>query len=219
MTQSTFKFLRDLRRNNNREWFHSRQEQYQAARLEVVELVTAVHALLVKEDADLSIVDPTRALFRINRDIRFSANKSPYKTNFGAFLSAGGKTGPQAGYYLHFEPGSSILAGGCWMPEPEALSRIRQEIDYNLEEFQSILKAPAFRKHFGELDREGELTRPPRGYTTDNPALYWLRLKSFTASCILEDAELMAPRAEVRLAKKFSAMVPLVLFLNRALAS
>lgn len=219
MTESTLRFLRDLKRNNNREWFHGHQERYQAARTEVIELVSAVHELLVKEDADLSVVDPSRSLFRINRDIRFSANKLPYKTNFGAFLSAGGKTGPHAGYYLHFEPGASMLAGGCWMPEADVLGRIRQEIDYNLEEFNSILKTPAFRKYFGELNREGELSRPPRGYTADNPALKWLRLKSFTVSSMLDDAEVVSTRSAAQMVKKFSAMAPMIRFLNRAVAS
>lgn len=218
MEQESFKFLRGLRRNNNREWFQAHDQEYRSAKADFLELVTRIAGHLSKHDLEMAQVDPTRSMFRINRDIRFSRDKSPYKTHFGAFLSIGGKKGPQAGYYIHAEPGGGLLAGGCWMPESEHLSKIRQEIDYNVKEWQDLLKARDFRKVFGSLDMESQLIRPPKGYAVDNPALEWLKLKSFTASVGIEDNVWLSTGASVKLSKQLSALTPMISFLNRALA-
>lgn len=217
MTSDTMNFLRALRRNNNRDWFHAHDAAYRAAKKDFLELVSEVLERLVRADGSLSGVDPSKALFRINRDVRFSKNKEPYKNHLSAFLSIGGRKGPQAGYYIHAEPGSGILAGGCWMPEPEHLSCIRQEIDYNLDDWRGVLESARFRNQFGELDREAELKRPPKGFAADNPALEWLRLKSFTASVVVADADWLRPDAATRLADKLAVLTPMVQFLNRAL--
>jgi uncharacterized protein (TIGR02453 family) len=127
----------------------------------------------------LKDVDASKAIFRINRDVRFSKNKAPYKTNFGASINPGGKKSMIAGYYVHIEPGKSFLAAGTYMPEAPYLSAIRQEIDYNLEEFKKIVGAKDFKKEFTSLSVEDALKTVPKGYDKENPALEFLKLKHF----------------------------------------
>lgn len=219
MHQESLAFLKSLKRNNNREWFHAHDAAYRNAKADFTELVTEVAHRLGQVDESLSSVDPAKSLFRINRDIRFSKNKSPYKTNLGAFLSAGGRKGPHAGYYIHVEPGGGMVAGGCWMPEADVLSRIRQEIDYQSDEWLSIVRSASFRKVFGEMDRDLVLARPPKGYESDHGALEWLKLKSFTASCAVHDSVWLDKKAAGRIARQLEVLVPLVRFLNRAVVA
>ncbi|MEY3404897.1 MAG: hypothetical protein RL161_327 [Bacteroidota bacterium] len=214
---ATLKFLKDIKRNNNKEWFHSHKDQYQPARENFLEFITKVLDRLKEYDPTIASVEPARCLFRINRDIRFSKNKSPYKTNFGANPSKGGRKIYRAGYYFHLEPGMSFLAGGIWMPEAEDLGKIRQEIDYCFNEFKAILQDRKFRKQFGTLDREAELTRPPKGYDATNPAIDFLKLKSFTVTAEVPDSLLSSPKLVVTTLDHFKTMIPLIHFLNRAL--
>lgn len=218
LTPQVFNFLKGLKKNNNKEWLDGHRDAYLSSR----EIFHAfVHQLLEsmqKLDSDLQTVESKKCLFRINRDIRFSKDKRPYKNNFGAFMNKGGKKSATAGYYLHLEPGNSFVAAGIWMPEPEQVATIRQEIDYCLEEFKSILKSAAFKKTYGDMDREAELTRPPKGYPADHPGLDYLRLKSFTVTAALEDKVFLDHRSLKTILKFYSAAVPLVKFINRSLS-
>lgn len=217
ITPETLKFLRDIKRNNNKEWFHSNKDRYQTARENFLEFITKVVNQLKEFDPDLEAIEPSRCLFRINRDIRFSKDKKPYKTNFGANPSKGGRKVYRAGYYFHLEPGMSFIAGGIWMPEGEDLAKIRQEIDYCFSDFREIIGDKKFKSKFGELDREAELTRPPKGYEADNPALHYLKLKSFTVTAEVTDAEVMSGRIVRHTLDHFRAIIPFVHFLNRCL--
>ncbi|WP_077922809.1 DUF2461 domain-containing protein [Spirosoma sp. 209] len=217
---STLTFLSDLKENNNKPWLDANRATYEAAKGDFIQLVTALID-------GLSTIDPAIAesglqakncLFRINRDIRFSPNKSPYKTNFGAWLNPGGKKSESAGYYLNVQPGGSFVAGGLYMPDPAALSAVRQEIDYSLDEFEGLLNQPAFARHFKGLDRSDALQRPPKGYTADNPAVEYLKLKSFTVSHPLSDTDLTKPTLTKRVLDAFAALQPLVHYLNRAVS-
>ena len=219
ISPETLKFLKDIKRNNNKEWFHAHKDRYQPARENFLEFITAVLNQLKEFDSDLTALEPARCLFRINRDIRFSKDKKPYKTNFGANPSKGGRKVYRAGYYFHLEPGMSFIAGGIWMPEAEDLAKIRQEIDYCLPEFKSIVTDKKFKSKFGELDREAELTRPPKGYEADNPAIQFLKLKSFTVTAALTDSQVMSDKIVRISLDHFKAMIPLVHFLNRAIES
>jgi uncharacterized protein (TIGR02453 family) len=137
----------------------------------------------------------------------------------GAGFSRGGKKAFGAGYYFHCEPGKAFVGGGCWMPEAAMLKKIRQEIDYNFSRFQSIVESPAFRRAFGELSKEdGYLTRPPKGYEEGNPALAYLKFKSYTAGAPLTDAQLTGKGLEALLLQHFKTIKPLVDFLNEAMA-
>ncbi|PJJ60960.1 DUF2461 domain-containing protein [Hymenobacter chitinivorans] len=216
---ATFTFLTDLRANNNKAWLDANRPAYEAAKADFLELVTQVLGQLEASDPAIaeSHLQPKKCVFRLNRDIRFSTDKTPYKTNFGAWFNAGGKALASAGYYLNLEPGGSFVAGGMYMPEAKTLATLRQEIDYNLPAFEALLTAPEFRRHFAGLSQEHRLQRPPKGYDAANPALNYLRLKSFTASHALPDAALQKPGASQQITAAFAALQPLVGFLNQGL--
>jgi len=159
-------------------------------------------------------------LFRINRDVRFSKDKSPYKTNFGASIKQGGKKSNFAGYYFHCEPGSSFVGGGLWMPDNTTLKKVRQEIDYSWNEFQAIINEPNFKAIYGDVYKGGEisLATNPKGYEKDNPAIEYLKLKSFIAEAKLSDEELTQATLHKKTVAAFEALQPFVAFINRALA-
>ncbi len=217
-------FLRGLARSNTREWFERHRDEYET------EIRGPLAALVEEVDARLGTIapeiigDPKRSLFRIHRDVRFSKDKSPYKTSaacwfyhrdggrgVGADTAHGG-----AGFYFHFEPGRYILGGGIWMPPRPTLARIREQIDASHAALREILKAPAL-KRFGGLHGEAVLTRPPRGYATDHPAQDLLRYQSFTVGRDLSERELFGPRLPDLLAREYARIVPLVRWLNGAL--
>lgn len=218
LQKSSLDFLKKLRRNNNKEWMDANRSRYENARDDFRNLVEYLVAEIGKNDPDIAALDPKRCVFRQNRDIRFSADKSPYKLAFGAFMNKGGKKAATAGYYIHAEPGNCFLAGGLWMPEKEELAAIRQEIDYNLDEFVSIINNRSFRKYFPEgFDSGHAITRPPKGYEESNPALPYLKMKSFTLSLAISDGEFLNKKTSRQIVLAFKTLQPLISFLNRAL--
>ncbi|TGE18063.1 DUF2461 domain-containing protein [Hymenobacter elongatus] len=220
LRSTTLTFLSGLQANNSKPWFDAQRPAYEAARADFLALVTDL--LADAEAADPAIAEshlqPKKCVFRINRDVRFSADKSPYKSNFGAWFNAGGKGAPTAGYYLNLEPGGSFVAGGLYMPDAPALAAIRQEIDYDLPAFERRLAGPEFSRYFSGLSQENTLKRPPKGYEADNPALPYLKLKSFTAAHPLTDANVLAPGFRTHVTDAFRGLQPLVEFLNRGLS-
>lgn len=216
---TTLSFLTDLKANNNKLWFDANRKFYDAAKTDLIQTVAKVIDGLSAIDPAIAEVPPQakNCIFRINRDVRFSNDKSPYKPNFGAWINKGGKKLNTAGYYLNIEPGNSFLAGGLYMPEPTVLTRIRQEIDYNLAEFTQLLTAPTFVRHFDGLNRDDALQRPPKGYLADNPAVEYLKLKSFTAWHRLPDDALTKPDFVAYITTVFGGLQPLIVYLNRSL--
>lgn len=208
------KFLSGLEKNNTKEWFHENNDTYQNLRSEFIEFVGELIEEVSTFDKGVAGLDPKKCIFRINRDIRFSKDKSPYKNNFGAAMGEGGKKTEKAGYYFHAEPGKSFIAGGIWMPSSEVLTNIRQEIDYNQKEFKNLIEAKDFKKYFGELEGES-LKTAPKGYTTDHPMIEVIRQKSFVMTHYFEDKELMEIKAK-EVAKIFEKMKPVNEFLNRS---
>ena len=161
---------------------------------------------------------PREAVFRINRDVRFSKDKSPYKTNMGASLTKGGKKINTSGYYFHCEPGQSFAGGGFYMPEAPQLAKIRQEIDYSFDEWKKIVADKNFKKYFPEgVNGIDVLVRPPKGYDESNPAIDYLKMKNFIVSRPISDDDLLNKNLVKELAKTFEAMKPLIDFLNRAI--
>ena len=168
--------------------------------------------------------DPHRSTFRIHRDVRFSRDKSPYKTHVACWFyhvdagrGVGGEAEGGAGFYLHLEPGQCRIGAGIWMPPRPALARLRDALVEELPAFEAIVKAPAFRRRFGGLDMESKLTRMPRGYAVDHPAGAWLRHQSFFVRRFLTDAQALSPRLPATLARDFAALTPFVRWLNMAL--
>jgi uncharacterized protein (TIGR02453 family) len=221
LQQSTIKFLKDLKKNNTKEWFDANRKVYEAAKQDFENLVQTVITQHAKKDEEIISLKPKDCMFRINRDIRFSKDKSPYKTNFGASINRGGKKSLLAGYYFHCEPGQSFVGGGLWQPFPDVLKKVRQEIDYCYDEFSKIINNKKFKTTYGDMYRGEDLSliRPPKGYDENNPAIEFIKLKSFIAMQELNDADLTDKNLSKKIITAFEALQPLVKFINRAAES
>ena len=215
---ATVKFLKDLKKNNNKPWFEKNKPSYLDAKGDMDQFVQQVIDGLGKTDPDIAPLQSKDCQYRIYRDVRFSKDKTPYKSHMGAFLNKGGKKSPTAGYYFHCEPGRNIVGGGLWMPMPPELNKVRQEIDYNFPEWKKIVNHRSFKKLFPEgLETEEILSRPPKGYEAENPAIEFLKLKSFVVTRTLTDAEMLSKSAVKEILKTFETMKEFINFLNRAL--
>ena len=215
----TLRFLRQLKRNNNREWFLAHKDAYELkVKAPMTELVLALGQAMLLSAPEL-VVDPKRAIFRVYRDIRFSADKRPYKTNVAAlFVPRGITKNTGASLYFHIEPTEVLVAGGVYMPDPPTLRALRQHIADNWEDLLAIINQRSFRRVLGNLQGE-RLVRPPSGFSADHPAIDMLRLKQFYVMQT-EPAKLAeGPDLFPRLITLFSAMIPLVRFLNLPIQS
>lgn len=215
----TLKFLSGLKENNNKTWFEAHRAQYEAARIDFQNFMQLVIDDLQRTDVTIAGLQARDCLFRINRDIRFSNDKTPYKSNFGASLKPEGKKSVYAGYYFHLEPGRSFVGGGLWMPEPAAVKKVRQEIDYNGAGFQAIISNPAFKNTYGDVYQgtDVSLSKAPKGYDPGHPAIAYLKLKSFIAEAPVADAELTKATLHQKTVAAYKALHPFLQFANRAL--
>jgi len=217
LQSNTIQFLTALKKNNNKPWFDSNRKNYETTKADFSSLVEKLLHATAVFDEPIGILTAKECMFRINRDVRFSKDKSPYKTNMGASLSYGGKKASVAGYYFHCEPGQSFAAGGFYMPPAPELAKIRQEIDYNIDEWKKIVENKSFKKHFATgLDTSDMLIRPPKGYDENNPAISYLKMKSFTVAQPISDELLTNKKMVAEIAASFAAMKPMLDFLNRA---
>jgi uncharacterized protein (TIGR02453 family) len=217
----TLKFLSQLKKNNNKPWFDAHRAQYEAAKIDFSNFIQLVIDAVQKSDTTITGLTAKDCQFRINRDVRFSKDKRPYKENFGAFICRGGKKSIYAGYYFHLAPGNSFIGGGLWHPEPANLKKVRQEIDYNWEEFSSIIKNKNFKKIYSDLYKGGDvsLSRMPKGYEEDNAAIDYLKLKSLIAETKIADEDLTKATLHKKTIAAFEALQPLLKFINRSLDS
>ena len=212
------KFLKDLSKNNNRDWFEKNKPRYLEVKAAFDDFVAHQLDELIRFDKTLHGLNPKKLSFRIYRDVRFSKDKKPYKNNMGATFSPAGKDMGRPGYYLHIEPGNkSFIAAGLYMPEPEVLAKVRQEIDYNSKALSRIMGGKV-KKDFGDFSDEDKLKRMPKGYPEDHPYREWLKLKSFIVVRNFSDAEVK----DQNFLKKFTALAktikPLNDFLSEAIA-
>jgi uncharacterized protein (TIGR02453 family) len=215
----TLKFLTALKKNNNKPWFDAHRPQYEAAKIDFQNFIQLVIDDFGRKEPVIADNIARNCIFRINRDIRFSKDKTPYKTNLGAIVTKGGRKSPLAGYYFQVEPGNSFIAGGLWMPDNVNLKKVRQEIDYNWDEFQHILKEKKFKSTFKDLykGKDISLSVMPKGYPKDHVAIDYLKLKSFIVETHFQDEELTKSSLHKKTVAAFEAMQPLVYFINRAL--
>ncbi len=216
---STVKFLKELAKNNNKPWFDANRKKYEEAKTDFSNFIQRVIDKHGKKDIGIANLKAKDCMFRINRDVRFSKDKSPYKNNMGAYINQGGKKSLFGGYYFHCQPGESFVGGGLWMPMPPELKKVRQEIDYNFDAFKKIIGSKKFKSIYGDLSRDAEyvLMRLPKGYETDNPAAEYLKLKSFVAMTPLKDAELNSSDLEKKVVTAFETLQPLLEFINHGL--
>jgi uncharacterized protein (TIGR02453 family) len=213
--KSTLDFLNTLKFNNNRDWFIKNRTAYSDARSNFENFVQEMINKIADFEPIIKGLEVKSCIYRINRDIRFSNDKSPYKSHFGAFIVKGGKKNGDkfAGYYFHIEPGKSILAGGAYMPPTPWLSAIREKIDEEPDKFLEIINDKVFIKYFGKIDGE-KLKASPKGYRSDHPQIELLKFKSYLVFNEVPDKDVLNSGYSEHVLKTFKAMKPFNDFLN-----
>lgn len=217
LKKSTLDFLKKLKKNNNREWFAANKHLYEDAKTDYEIFVYELIQEIAEFDPSVAGLRPEDSMFRIYRDVRFSKDKSPYKTAFGAVIQEGGRKSGIGGYYFHLQPGNSFSAGGFFMPDPAKLLKIRRAVAENYKEFTRILKAKDFVKYFKTLSEEDKLKTVPKGFAKEHPAAELLKLKSYLVWHGMNDEEVLSKDLIKKAAKIFHAMQPLNKFLNNAI--
>lgn len=214
--KSAIEFLSELKVNNNRDWFQKNKKHHESIKSDMLTFLGRIIPEISLFDPEVTAIQPKDCIFRIYRDIRFSNDKTPYKTHIGAFISKTGRKGNNPGYYIHLEPGQSFLAGGLYMPPPELLKAVRNEIYFNTGEFRAIISQPDFIEYFGKLDDFDKLTRPPKGFEADWPDIDLLKYKSYVVSHHVKDNAFEKATPEDLILPVFKALYPLNAFLQRA---
>lgn len=219
ITKEAAQFLQDLVANNNTEWMHANKKRYENFKKDYHSYIASVLAEMKPLDKKLEPLEIKNCTFRINRDIRFSKDKSPYKTNIGIWLSQNKNRKNAPGYYIHFEKGNSFIAGGCWCPEPNELKQIRKEIAFFYDDLEKIIIDKRFKSEFGAITRDenNSLKKAPKDFEPNHPAIEFLKLKSFTASEKLDDKLFFDTNFSKIVSQKLIALKPFNDFLIRAL--
>lgn len=217
LPSSILEFLRDLRANNNREWFNDNKSRYLAEKEKFEDFVTMLLAELGDVDERLRGLQAKDCIFRIYRDTRFAKDKDPYKTNMGASFNPKGKKIQAPGYYLHCEPGEIFFGGGIYMPEKDVLAAIRKEISEFGDDVQELLDAPAFKKYYGGLEKELSLKKPPKGFDASHKHIELLKYTSFVATHTFTEKEAFAPNFITELRRGAEALKPFLDMLEYAI--
>jgi uncharacterized protein (TIGR02453 family) len=219
-TVTVLDFLSQLTTNNNRDWFQQNKAWYEKSRKEVEVFVSEMISTISAIDPALQTPAMKECIFRIFRDVRFGADKSPYKTNFGAFIARGGRKSSNPGYYFHFEPGKSMLAGGVYMPQPETLKLLRNEVYYHSDELKGILSQPSFKKYFDQLGDFDKLKKAPKDFPADFPDIELLKYRSYIVSQEIPDTVVSDPEGYRKLVVDMvRELQPFMAFLNRAISN
>lgn len=219
ITKNTFQFLKELKQNNNRDWFLENKPRYEEVKKDFEVFIDALIAEISRFDSSIGHHTGKECIFRIYRDVRFSKDKSPYKTHLGAHITSAAKKSEihsRAGYYIHVGPGESMLAGGAYLPQGLWIKAIRKEIDYNANDLKKIINGAPFKKYFGEIEGE-KLKKAPKGYEPDHPEIELLKFKSFLATNKISDKEATTKEFLKHSAEVFKALFPFDQFLNQAL--
>ena len=217
LSKDVLQFLIDLKENNYKEWFHENKPRYQKVKKEFEQLIAHTIADISQFDKSVVNLEPKNCIFRINRDIRFSKDKSPYKTNFGAFIVPGGKKSGNAGYYVHIEPGNCFLAGGVYSPPADILRAVRTEVYENTEDFKKILNDGNFKNHFKELMSEDKLKTAPKGFPKDFEDIDLLKYKHYTVAKNVSDNLVTSDKFADEIHETFAALYPFNQFINEGI--
>lgn len=209
---TTFDFLRDIQQNNNREWFNANKERYVTAHADVKSLASALEILMNQHDEIEQL-----KVYRIYRDVRFSKDKTPYKSSLSGFMSRATKF-RRGGYYFHIEPGKSFVGAGFWQPNSSDLARIRREIAASPDELREILADENFKKYFGTLGGN-KLKTAPRGYPKDHEAIELLRYKSFLVNHSFTDEEVLQPDFLDKINNVYKAIRPFFNYMSEVLTT
>lgn len=213
--ESALKFLRELKENNDREWFNANKDWFQQSSETFKSFINHLIAGINEFDEFTGTVDSKDCIFRIYRDVRFSHNKEPYKTNFGAYITRGGRKGIYAGYYFHLQPEESFLSGGIYMAAPDIMKQIREDIDLYSDEFLAIVNEKKFSKTFSFFENE-KLSRVPQGFDKNSPMAEYLKFKHITPYKMLSDKEICSSNLLSNALDTYKTLKPLNDFLNRS---
>lgn len=209
-------FLGKLAKNNSREWMEENKPEYQKTRKIFEGLIQELITGIASFDEGIAGLQAKNSVFRLHRDTRFSNDKSPYKLNYGASMTKGGRKSPYGSYYIHIKPGDNFIGGGMYMPEAEELKKIRQEIDYNADELLAIINDPGFKVVYGEL-RGDQLKTAPKGFPKDHEHIGLLRHKGFYFMQQFPDSDLEKPDFVQQAVAKYQLIFPFINFLNTAI--
>ncbi len=220
INKATLTFLEDLKDNNSKEWLDEHRAKYDLAKGDVLALTASLISAV--GDFDKTIADaalqPKSCITRLNRDLRFAKDKTPYKNDYYIVLNKDGKNSASAFYYVHIQPGNCFVGGGLYNPQPEPLKKARQEIDYSFNEWTKIISDKAFKKSFPSgIQSVGALNKVPAGYDESNAASEFLKMKGFCTKEMITDKDIMAAGLEDKIITYFKTTRPLVDFLNRAI--
>ena len=216
--QLVYSFLNELSANNTKEWFDLNRDRYQEIKKQFEKDVELIIEGIAEFDPDVTMCVPKKSIFRLHRDVRFSKNKQPYKTNMGAAIAKDGRKSGHAGYYLHIEPnGQTMVGGGMYCPESAILQKVRQEIDYCGDEFKKIVEDVNFTSTFGSLWRGDRLKTAPKGYPKDHENIEILKNKSFVAMGTISDKDALTTDMVKLVVERSKLIYPLNQFLNRAM--
>ncbi|MGO4708954.1 DUF2461 domain-containing protein [Chryseobacterium sp. 2TAF14] len=218
ISSKVFDFLKLIDKNNNREWFNDNKNLFTEAQADFQEFTEELIAEMGKFDENILKLDAKKSLLRIYRDTRFSKDKTPYKTYFGASLGMG-KMNSKAGFYLHVEPGKSFLGSGIYLPDAPILKGIRKEVSLFKDDFLKAIDDKDFKKYYGELDPEHKLKNVPQGFEKDDPMAEYLKLKSFIGVYNITNKDLSDKNAVKNISKIFEAAKPLNDFLDTSISN
>lgn len=219
ITQEALQFLEDLIANNNTEWMHANKKRYESYKKDYHNFIASILSEMKLLDPTLEPLEVKNCTFRINRDIRFSKDKSPYKTNMGVWFTQNKNRKNSPGYYIHYEKGSCFIAGGVWCPEPNELKLIRKEIEFFHDDLEAIVTDKTFKNEFKELTRDenNTLKKAPKDFDPNHPAIEFLKLKSYTASQKIDEKLFTKSDFSKVVSQKLIALKPINDFLRRAL--
>jgi uncharacterized protein (TIGR02453 family) len=219
ISKEALQFLADLIANNNTEWMHENKKRYESYKKDYHNFIASILTEMKPFDKSLEPLEVKNCTFRINRDIRFSKDKSPYKTNMGVWMSQNKNRKNSPGYYIHYEKGNCFIAGGVWCPEPNELKLIRKEIEFFHDDLEAIVSNKNFKKEFNELDRSENtvLKKAPKDFDPNHPAIEFLKLKSFTTSSKIDDKLFTDKNFSKIIAQQLFTLKPMNDFLSRAL--
>lgn len=211
--QHIYDFLNQIAEHNDREWFHAHQEAYKAARKSFEAYVAEMILRIASFDASVAYQTPKSCIYRFARDTRFSADKSPYKRHFGAFVCSQGRKSYRGGYYLHLQPGGSLIAGGSWCPPAPLLKHIRETIVEDTDRFRDIVEAKEFKALFPVVGEDPVKTLP-KGLPKEFPYPKYLRPRLYTVMAPIPDSFVSEPDSQDRLEEMFRILHPFNEFLN-----
>ena len=211
--ESTLEFLKNLEENNTREWFESNRKQYEASKANFVDFCSVILEEMKLFEPDFSNTQVKDCIFRINRDVRFSKNKSPYKNHLSAAFGPGGRNSGKIDYYIQLQNGKTSIGGGMWQPSAGNLAKFRQEIDYSPETLKSIIESKEFRKHFPEVYGE-KLKKAPKGYPVDHPEVELLKYKELFFYTTFSNTEVLSGDFHNIILGHFKILKPYIDYVN-----